>query len=133
MAIIFLWTPAHFWALALYRTSDYVRARVPMLPVVAGKPETRRQIVLYTVLTVAAGFAPVLLGFAGPAYLAVNCGLGGWFLVQSLRVAMERNEDREPQARRLFGVSILYMFAVFAAVLLEQVAGFAPFPSLIAG
>jgi heme o synthase len=133
VAIIFLWTPAHFWALSLFRTSDYARARVPMLPVVAGKRETRRQIVIYTVLTVAAGFAPALLGFAGPLYLSVNLLLGGWFLVQAFRVAGERDDEREPQARRMFGVSILYLFAVFAAVLLEQVAAIAPFPPLIAG
>jgi len=133
VAIIFLWTPAHFWALSLYRTADYLRAGVPMLPVVAGKTETRRQIVIYTILTVAAGFAPVLLGFAGPLYLAVNLVLGGWFLVQSLRVRREQDAGREPRARRLFGISILYLFAVFAAVLAEQVSGIAPFPPLIAG
>lgn len=131
VAIIFLWTPAHFWALSLYRTSDYTRARVPMLPVTAGKRETRRQIVLYAILTVMAGFSPVLLGFAGALYLAVNAGLGGWFVVQSLRVTRERDELREPRARRLFGISILYLFAVFAAVLLEQAAGIAPFAPLI--
>jgi protoheme IX farnesyltransferase len=133
VAIIFLWTPAHFWALSLYRTSDYVRARVPMLPVVAGKPETRRQIVIYTIATVLAGFAPVLLGFAGPLYLSVNIALGVWFLIQSLRVAHERDSEREPHARRLFAISILYLFAVFAAVLTEQVSGIAPFPPMIAG
>ena len=131
VAIVFLWTPAHFWALSLYRMSDYARARVPMLPVISGKRETRRQIVLYAVLTVAAGFAPVALGFAGPVFAAVNAGLGGWFVVQSLLVAKERDEVREPQARRLFGISILYLFAVFAAVLLEQAAGIAPFAPLI--
>jgi heme o synthase len=133
VAIIFLWTPAHFWALSLFRTSDYLRARVPMLPVVAGKQETRRQIVIYTVLTVAAGFAPALLGFAGGLYTLVNLVLGGWFVVQAFRVAAERDEIREPRARRMFGVSILYLFAIFAAVLLEQAAGIAPFPPLIAG
>ena len=133
VAIIFLWTPAHFWALSLYRTSDYARARVPMLPVVAGKAETRRQIVIYTVLTVTAGFAPALLGFGGPVLLAMSAVLGCWFLLQSIRVAREQDIEREPQARRLFGISILYLFAVFAAVLTEQAAGIAPFPSLIAG
>ena len=132
VAIIFLWTPAHFWALSLYRTSDYLRARVPMLPVVAGKPETRRQIVIYTIATVLAGFAPVLLGFAGPLYLSVNIVLGIWFLLQSLRVAQERDAEREPHARRLFAISILYLFAVFAAVLTEQVSGIAPFTPMIA-
>jgi protoheme IX farnesyltransferase len=133
VAIIFLWTPAHFWALSLYRASDYARADVPMLPVVAGKSHTRRQILLYTVLTVTAGCAPVLLGFAGPFYLAANIGTGGWFLVQAVRVAAEQDFAREPQARRMFAVSILYLFVIFAAVLLEQAAGVAPFPALITG
>jgi protoheme IX farnesyltransferase len=131
VAIIFLWTPAHFWALSLYRMSDYARARVPMLPVVAGKGETRRQILIYTILTVCAGFVPVVLGFAGPIYVAVNLALGVWFLLQGVRVFRERDVEREPQARRLFGISILYLFAVFAAVLLEQAAGIAPFTPLI--
>jgi heme o synthase len=133
VAIIFLWTPPHFWALSLYRTEDYARARIPMLPVTAGKSETRRQIVIYTVLVVAFGFAPVMLGFAGPLYLAANAGIGAWFLVQSVLVAFERNVQREPRARRLFGVSILYLFALFAAILVEQAAGIASLPPLIPG
>jgi protoheme IX farnesyltransferase len=133
VAIIFLWTPPHFWALSLYRVDDYARARIPMLPVVSGKPETRRQIVIYTVLVVGCGFAPAILGFAGPLYLAVNAGIGLWFLVQSLRVAAERDTEREPQARKLFGVSILYLFALFAALLVEAGMGIAPIAPLVAG
>ena len=133
VAIIFLWTPPHFWALSLYRVEDYARARIPMLPVVSGKPETRRQIVIYTVLVVGCGFAPVILGFAGPLYLTVNAGIGLWFLVQSLRVAAERDTQREPQARKLFGVSILYLFALFAALLVEAGMGIAPITPLVAG
>jgi protoheme IX farnesyltransferase len=133
VAIIFLWTPPHFWALSLYRVDDYARARIPMLPVVSGKPETRRQIVIYTVLVVGCGFAPVILGFAGPLYLAVNAGIGLWFLAQSLRVAAERDTEREPQARKLFGVSILYLFALFAALLVEAGMGIAPIAPLVVG
>ncbi|HEY4264876.1 MAG TPA: heme o synthase [Micropepsaceae bacterium] len=133
VAIIFLWTPPHFWALSLYRAEDYARARVPMLPVVSGKAETRRQIVLYTALVVASGFAPTILGFAGPLYLAANVGLGLWFLIQSVRVARERDIVREPQARRLFGVSIAYLFALFAALLIEQVAGWSHLHTLAVG
>jgi protoheme IX farnesyltransferase len=133
VAIIFLWTPPHFWALSLYRTEDYARARIPMLPVVSGKAETRRQIVVYSVVLVASAFAPVLLGFAGALYLAVNAGLGGWFLLQSLRVLRERDTEKEPQARRLFGISILYLFALFAALLVEQAAGLSQLPPLALG
>ena len=71
--------------------------------------------------------------FAGPLYLAVNAGIGLWFLVQSLRVAAERDTDREPQARKLFGVSILYLFALFAALLVEAGAGIGPIMSSVAG
>ena len=127
VAIIFLWTPPHFWALSLYRAGEYARAGVPMLPVVKGKSETRRQIVIYTALVVLCGFLPVVLGFAGPLYLAANVALGGWFAVGSVHVAFERDEEREPNARRLFGISILYLFALFAALIVEQILGVAAF------
>jgi protoheme IX farnesyltransferase len=120
VAIIFLWTPPHFWALSLYRADDYAKAGVPMLPVVRGKTATRRQIVVYTALVVLSGFLPVFLGFAGPLYLAANAVVGGWFLIASVRVFRERDEVREPNARRLFGISILYLFALFAALIVEQ-------------
>ena len=128
VAIIFLWTPPHFWALSLYRSEDYARAGVPMLPVVAGKPETRRQIVIYTVALLLSGIAPVLLGFAGPVYLAASVGFGAWFGALALRVLNERDTVREPFARRLFGVSILYLFALFASLIVERVASIGPLP-----
>jgi len=133
VAIIFLWTPPHFWALSLYRAGEYARAGVPMLPVVKGKSETRRQIVIYTALVVLCGFLPVLLGFAGPLYLAANVAMGGWFAIGSVRVAAERDEEREPHARRLFGISILYLFALFAALIVEQILGVAAFAPFIQG
>lgn len=127
VAIIFLWTPPHFWALSLYRADDYAKAGVPMLPVVKGKSETRRQIVIYTALVVLSGFLPVVLGFAGPLYFAANAALGGWFAIGSLHVAREQDSEREPNARRLFGISILYLFALFAAIIVEQALGIAAF------
>ncbi len=133
VAIVFLWTPPHFWALALYRNDDYARAGVPMLPVVKGKLETRRQIVIYTVLVAGSGLAPAGVGFAGPLYLLVSAGLGAWFLVQSVRVACERDAEGEPQAKRLFGVSILYLFGLFAALIVERAAGLDPFAPLVWG
>jgi protoheme IX farnesyltransferase len=133
VAIIFLWTPPHFWALSLFRADDYARAGVPMLPVVRGKSETRRQIVIYTVAVVLSGFLPVVLGFAGPLYLAANIVFGGWFGIGSIRVAYERDEVREPNARRLFGISILYLFALFAALIAERSFGIAAFAPLTAG
>jgi protoheme IX farnesyltransferase len=133
VAIVFLWTPPHFWALALYRSDDYARAGVPMLPVVSGKSKTRRQIVLYTVLVAVSGVAPAVLGFAGLLYLTASAGLGLWFWLQSVRVACERDTDREPEAKRLFAVSILYLFVLFAALIVERVAGIVPFAPLVSG
>jgi protoheme IX farnesyltransferase len=133
VGIIFLWTPPHFWALSLYRADDYARAGVPMLPVVAGKAATRRQIVLYTALVVAAGVTPALFGFAGALYLAVSAGLGLCFLVQSIRVARETDTVREPRAHVLFGISILYLFALFASLIVERAVGLPLFQPLIPG
>jgi protoheme IX farnesyltransferase len=133
VGIIFLWTPPHFWALSLYRADDYARARIPMLPVVWGKHETRKQILLYSVVLVAAGTLPAALGFAGILYFAASVGLGLWFLILGIAVYRERDEVREPHARRLFGVSILYLFVLFAALIAENLLGVAPFGALFAG
>jgi len=133
VGIIFLWTPPHFWALSLYRADDYARAGVPMLPVVAGKRETRRQIMIYSVVLAIAGVAPVVLGFAGALYLTASAGLGVWFVYLAVRVLNERDEENEPFAHRLFGVSIFYLFALFAALIVERLIGLAPFAPLVTG
>ena len=117
--IIFMWTPPHFWALALYREGDYAKAGVPMLPVVAGPAETRRQILIYTSLLVPLSFAPVVLGTAGLVYGAAAAAVGAnllWLAVQLVRTRSDR------AARRLFGFSILYLFVLFAALIAEHVA-----------
>ena len=116
-AIIFMWTPPHFWALALYRSGDYRAAGVPMLPVVAGRAETRRQIVIYSVLLAPLGVAPWWLGFAGPFYGSVAAVLGGVFLLGAMRVW---RDDQERHCRQLFGFSILYLFAIFAMLLVDR-------------
>jgi protoheme IX farnesyltransferase len=120
--IIFFWTPPHFWALALLKSGDYARAGVPMLPVVAGEAETRRQILIYTLLLAPLGMAPVVLGFAGLAY-AVTAGLGGGLMLWCAVEIWRRREG--PAARkaagRMFGYSILYLFALFAVLLVEHV------------
>ena len=115
--IIFLWTPPHFWALALYRSQDYARAGVPMLPVTAGAKETKRQIVLYTVALVASSFAPQALGALGWVYGVSALLLGGLFLQMAIAVA--RSEEDKP-ARRLFGYSILYLFILFAMMPIDR-------------
>jgi heme o synthase len=115
--IIFMWTPPHFWALALYRADDYAKAGVPMLPVVAGKAETRRQILIYTSLLVALSFAPLVLGMAGIAYGVAVAVMGTCFLLLAVRVLRERGARA---ARRMFRFSILYLFVLFAALIIER-------------
>jgi protoheme IX farnesyltransferase len=121
-ANIFLWTPPHFWALALFVRSDYAKAGVPMLPVVAGATETRRQVLLYTPPLVAASIAPWALGLTGAIYGIAATGLGAIFL--ALAVAVYRNRATEPAAmapeKRLFAFSILYLFALFAALVVDR-------------
>jgi protoheme IX farnesyltransferase len=119
--LIFLWTPPHFWALALYRARDYERAGVPMLPVVAGGDATRRQIVVYTALLVPLALVPALMGFAGPAYAICAIGLGAVFLALALQVwRVREGREADSAARRLFAFSILYLFGLFAALLAER-------------
>jgi heme o synthase len=122
--IIFLWTPPHFWALALYRTRDYARAGVPMLPVVAGQDETRKQIVIYAALLLPVGLAPTIVGLAGGLYAAVAMGMGGIFLALALAIYRTREgRAADHAARRLFAFSILYLFALFATLLVESGIG----------
>jgi protoheme IX farnesyltransferase len=116
--IIFFWTPPHFWALSLYRTEDYVRAGIPMLPVVSGARETRRQILLYTLLLAPLGAAPWFLGFAGPLYGVVALVAGAAMLALALRVRLE-TEGHGP-SKHLFAFSILYLFLLFAMLLIDR-------------
>ena len=123
VAIIFMWTPPHFWALSLWRSEDYARAGVPMLPVVKGKPHTRLQILLYTLVLVPLGVAPAMLGIGGVLYLAGAAGIGLWFLWEAVAVYRESDDVKEPAAHRLFGVSLLYLTALFAALIVEKLVG----------
>jgi protoheme IX farnesyltransferase len=123
-AIIFIWTPPHFWALALVKSGDYARAGIPMMPNVAGPDSTRLQILLYTLLLAPCGLGPSLLGFGGRAYaiIAVLGGLGMLaFAVQVYRIRIGDGALRIPQ--QLFGFSILYLFLLFAALLAEHGLG----------
>jgi heme o synthase len=124
--ITFLWTPPHFWALALYRSDDYARAHVPMMPVVQGKLSTRRQILGYALVLLPVGMLPAAIGLGGPLYLGVSAAIGGWFVWSAVAVLRERDEAREPAAHTLFRVSLIYLFALFAALILERLLGIAP-------
>ncbi len=128
-AIVFFWTPPHFWSLALFANSDYQRAGVPMLPVVAGAKETRRQIVIYTLLLVPLSLLPWVLGFAGLVYGLAALTLGAGFLVSIWRVATDRQDasgvslTRDAPARMAFRYSIAYLFVLFAALAVDRLAG----------
>ncbi len=119
--IIFMWTPPHFWALALYRCRDYERVGVPMLPVVAGPQETRRQIWLYSLGLVPLAVVPSLIGLGGIAYAVASVGLGAMFLYLAWRVrTITEGREADAAARRLFTFSILYLFVLFVVLLAEH-------------
>ncbi len=116
-AVIFLWTPPHFWALALYRRRDYAKVGVPMLPLVAGVRETKKQILLYTLGLVPLTLAPYAIGFSGALYGVIAFLLGVGFVLCAVRVWFDRT-DRS--ARRMFAFSILYLFLVFSAMVADS-------------
>jgi heme o synthase len=119
-AIVFLWTPPHFWALSLLIKDDYARTGVPMLPVVRGEEETRRQIVLYSILLVAVTIGPVLSGLFGAIYLAAALLLGGGFLFLAIRLRADRGRRA---ALRLYLSSLAYLALLFIAMALDRVLG----------
>jgi heme o synthase len=134
--IIFFWTPPHFWALSLYRAQDYARAGVPMLPVVAGEAETRRQILLYSLLLAPLGASPWLLGYTGALYGIVAIAGGAAMVALAVRIYRDRapaiehgaaaaGEPRQTHAasRQMFAFSILYLFLLFAMLLVDHFIG----------
>jgi protoheme IX farnesyltransferase len=120
--LVFLWTPPHFWALALFSRDDYARAGIPMLPNVAGEEAARRQVFLYSLLLAAAGLLPWLLGYAGTLYGLTALVFGCEFVRRAVLLLRERDTNRNRAAKNLFGFSILYLFILFAARLTELVA-----------
>jgi len=115
--IIFAWTPPHFWSLALYRTAEYARAGLPMLPVTHGKAYTRQQVLLYTLILFAVSLLPYAVRMSGVPYLVAACALGGGYLGHALRV---RYAYSDHVAQRAFRFSIVYLAALFAALLLDH-------------
>lgn len=121
-AIIFFWTPPHFWALALFRSEDYARAGIPMLPNVAGPDATRLQILLYTIVLIAVAAAPWALGYFDAVYGIVSLILGAGMLLLAINVYVRRERSQSLRAtRKLFAFSILYLFTLFATLLAEVV------------
>ena len=123
--LIFMWTPPHFWALALYRTGDYAKAGVPMLPVVAGERETRLQILVYTLLLLPVSLSPCFVGLSGPLYGAAALALSVGFVAHALRVFRPRGSARvrNAAAKRMFGFSIVYLFGLFALLVVDKAVG----------
>jgi heme o synthase len=128
-AIVFFWTPPHFWSLALFANDDYRRAGVPMLPVIAGAKETRRQIVIYALLLLPISLAPWYIGFSGPAYGIAALLLDAGFLFCVWRVLRDRQDasgvslTNDAPARAAFRYSILYLFVLFAALAVDRAVG----------
>ena len=115
--IIFFWTPPHFWALAIFSADDYARAGVPMLPVVSGARETRKQILIYTLILVPLGMSPWLFGFAGLTYGVVSAVAGAAILALAARMLTDTSNRA---AKQLFGFSILYLFLLFAFLMIDR-------------
>jgi protoheme IX farnesyltransferase len=116
-ALIFFWTPPHFWALALYRAGDYAKAGVPMLPVVAGARATKRQMLLYTLVLWPCALAPYLLGVAGAVYAGAALALSAVFTAFAVKVWLDPTHR---SAKQMFGFSILYLFLLFALLLIDR-------------
>ena len=130
--IIFMWTPPHFWALALFTENDYAAAGVPMLPNVAGPDETRKQILIYTLVLLPLTFFPALLGVSGLLYVMGVALLSAVFLYHAINVYRIREGAAATRAcKKLFGFSILWLFLVFAFIPLEHVLGLSSFPSVL--
>ena len=127
-AIIFVWTPPHFWALCLYVETDYAKAGIPMLPVVAGKPATRRQILIYSLVLLPLTLLPWWIGGAGAVYGSCALILSGLFVALALRVTVFRRDGDDTTMKpekRLFAYSIVYLFALFAALVADRWIGLA--------
>lgn len=120
--IIFLWTPPHFWALSLFTTTDYAAARIPMMPNVHGEASTKLQILLYTFLVAPVGVLPWAMGFAGPVYGVVSFALGVAFIVYAARLwRADSAQVTLKCAKALFGFSLVYLFSLFAVLLVETI------------
>ena len=115
--LIFLWTPAHFWALSLYRADDYKKANVPMMPLIYGDDYTKMQILIYTLLTILCSFLPFVVGSVGLIYLCTSAVLGVWFVYYAVRLLRDKENKIAP---RMFVYSIFYLFMIFMMIMLDR-------------
>jgi heme o synthase len=130
--LIFMWTPPHFWALALFKEGEYEKAGIPMLPNVAGRPATKKQILIYSILLIPTIILPMLTGTVGVLYATGAVLLTAKFLADAFAVykSTDRNSE-DATTKRLFGFSILWLFALFALILVEKLGGIAPFAGIM--
>lgn len=130
--LIFMWTPPHFWALALFREGDYAKAGIPMLPNVAGRSETRKQILIYALLCAPVAALPALCGVGGVVYAVGATLLTGWFITRALVLFRAKDAAAEDKAaKKLFGYSIIWLFAIFALILAEKLLGLTALPQVL--
>ena len=118
--IIFMWTPPHFWALALYKDIEYSKAKVPMLPVVKGKKTTKRQIMIYSIILFAVTILPFLFGFSGLLYLISALALNSYFCYLAFRLFKSNEDDKLLYAPKLFKFSILYLYSIFSFLVVDM-------------
>ncbi len=119
--IIFIWTPSHFWALSLYKSEDYRKANIPMLPITSGVKTTKLNILVYALILFPIAISPFILNFSGQVYLALSLILSSYYVFISYKLFKEKNSIKEKKlATKLFGYSILYLFMIFTSVLLDK-------------
>jgi len=120
--IIFIWTPSHFWALSLYKTDDYKKAKIPMLPITSGIQATKFNIFIYSVILFPVALAPFFFNFSGLIYFIFSLILSGYYIFISYKLLKEKNPiDEKKLAAKLFGYSILYLFIIFTSILIDRV------------
>ena len=120
--IIFIWTPSHFWALSLYKSDDYRKAKIPMLPIISGKQITKLNILIYSIILFPVAVSPYMLEYSGEMYLALSGTLTGYYVYLSYKLYNEKNLIKEKKlAVKLFGYSILYLFMIFTSVLIDKI------------
>ena len=119
--IIFIWTPSHFWALSLYKSEDYKKAKIPMLPITSGVKTTKLNIFIYAMLLFPISISPFILNFSGIVYLLLAISLSSYYVLISFKLFKEKNSVKEKKlATKLFGYSILYLFMIFTAILIDK-------------
>jgi|TARA_B110000438_G_scaffold113360_1_gene111174 protoheme IX farnesyltransferase len=119
--IIFIWTPSHFWALSLYKSEDYRKAKIPMLPITSGVKTTKLNILIYAIILFPFAVSPFILNYSGKFYFILSAILSGYYVFIAYKLFKEKNSTKEKKlATKLFGYSILYLFMIFASILIDK-------------